>query len=330
MMVSAAVTTRPGTFLRPGFDIMLAIPGFQDIVSTAPQHLINGLLVGAPFAAVAVGFALIWGVVDIINLAHGEMVMLGGYVTFWTVRFIAGTGDVSLLLVLATVPLAVIFVFVLGYIIQSAIVSRVTETDMFLTLLVTFGISILIQQLALQTWGANPRTISVAFSAQSINYAGVIVPKMKFVAFIGAIALTGLLWAFLKFTRRGRAIRAVSQNPQAAALLGIDVKHTRAITFGMSSAIAAGTGSLIATIFSLGPQMGLVYTLRSFIIVVFGGIGSIPGALIGGLALGSVEEFTAGYVGSTWTLAVSFTLLIVLLAVMPRGLFGESSSEVGE
>jgi branched-chain amino acid transport system permease protein len=288
------------------------------------QFVVNGLLVGALFAAVAVGFALIWGVVDIINLAHGEMVMLGGYVSYWTLTVLTGDPAGSPALALATVPVAVLVLYVVGYGLQRGLVSRVTGTDLFLTLLVTFGLSILIQQLAIRAWSADPRTISVAFGNPSMTLAGIVVPKMKLVAFVGAVALTGLLWAFLQRTRRGRAIRAVAQNPEAAALVGIDVEHTRAVTFGLSAAVAGGAGSFVAMILNVQPQMGLIYTLKSFVIVVFGGIGSVPGALVGGLLLGSVEELTAGLVSSRWTLAVSFGLLIVLLVVKPSGLFGRS------
>jgi len=149
---------------------------------------------------------------------------------------------------------------------------------------------------------------------------------MKLISFIGAIGLTVALYVFLQRTRTGRAIRAVSQNPEAAALVGIDVEHTRAVTFGISSAIASGAGAFIATILNIQPQMGLIYTLKSFVIVVFGGVGSIPGVFIGGLMLGTVEELTAGLVSSQWTLAVSFSLLIVLLIVKPTGLFGEETA----
>jgi branched-chain amino acid transport system permease protein len=136
-----------------------------------------------------------------------------------------------------------------------------------------------------------------------------------------------LLWVFLQRSRTGRAIRAVSQNPEAAALVGIDVEHTRATTFGLSSAVAGAVGVFIAAILNIQPQMGLIYTLKSFIIVVFGGVGSIPGALLGGLLLGSVEETVAGIISSQWTLAVSFSLLIVLLVVKPNGLFGQEAAE---
>ena len=286
------------------------------------QFVVNGLLVGALFAAVAVGFALIWGVVDIINLAHGEMVMLGGYTAYWLLSIATGTAEGSVLLFLATIPVVVGVLFIVGYALQRTLVSRVIGTDIFLTLLVTFGISIAIQQLAIQVWTANPRSIQVAFADPSMNLAGLVVPKMKLVAFAGAIVLTAILYLFLQRTRTGRAIRAVSQNPEAAALVGIDVEHTRAVTFGISSAVAGGAGAFIATILNIQPQMGLIYTLKSFVIVVFGGVGSIPGALTGGLLLGAVEELTAGLVSSQWTLAVSFTLLIVLLVVKPKGLFG--------
>jgi branched-chain amino acid transport system permease protein len=291
------------------------------------QFVVNGLLIGALFAAVAVGFALIWGVVDIINLAHGEMVMLGGYTSYWVLSLITGNAEGTPLLFLATIPAAIAVLYVVGYGLQRTLVSRVIGTDIFLTLLVTFGISIAIQQLAIQAWSANPRSIQVAFGDPSINVVGLVIPKMKLVAFVGAIALTAVLYLFLQRTRTGRAIRAVSQNPEAAALVGIDVEHTRAVTFGISSAIAGGIGAFIATILNIQPQMGLIYTLKSFVIVVFGGVGSIPGALIGGLLLGTVEELTAGFVSSQWTLAVSFTLLIVLLVVKPNGLFGEGAEQ---
>jgi len=286
------------------------------------QFVVNGLLVGSLFATVAVGFALIWGVVDIINLAHGEMVMLGGYCSYWLIQ-LAG-GEVSVGIALATVPVAMAVLFVVGYALQRVLIQQVTDESLFLTLLITFGISIAIQQLAIQAWSATPRSINVGLADPSIFVAGLIIPKMKLLAFVGALVLTLLLWLFLKRTRRGRAIRAVAQNPQASELIGIDVEHTRAVTFGISAAIAGGAGSFIGMILGLWPQMGLNYTLKSFVIVVFGGIGSIPGALVGGLSLGTIEELTAGLVSSTWTLAVSFSLLIVLLVFKPDGLFGQS------
>ncbi len=293
----------------------------------ATQFVVNGLLVGALFAGVAVGFALIWGVVDIINLAHGEMVMLGGYTSYWMLTLVTGNAEGSPLLFLATIPVAIAVLFGIGYALQRTLVSRVIGTDIFLTLLVTFGASIAIQQLAIQAWSANPRSIQVSFADPSVNLAGIVVPKMKLVAFAGALVLTALMYVFLQKTRTGRAIRAVSQNPEAAALVGIDVEHTRAVTFGVSSAIAGGIGAFIAVILNIQPQMGLIYTLKSFIIVVFGGVGSIPGALIGGLLLGSVEELVTGFISSQWTLAVSFSLLIVLLILKPRGLFGQGAEQ---
>ena len=296
-------------------------------MAAVAQFVVNGLLVGALFAAVAVGFALIWGVVDIINLAHGEMVMLGGYVSYWTLVTVVGDAAGSALVALATVPVAIAVLFVVGYILQRVLVARVIGTDVFLTLLVTFGASIAIQQLAIRAWTANPRAIQVGFADPSVTLGGVVVPKMKFVAFAGAIVLTVAMYLYLVNTRSGRAVRAVAQNAEAAALVGVDVEHTRALTFGLSSAIAGGVGAFIAMILSIQPQMGLIYTLKSFVIVVFGGVGSIPGALVGGLLLGSVEELVAGLISSQWTLAVSFGLLVVLLIVKPRGLFGQGVSE---
>jgi len=240
------------------------------------QFIVNGLLIGALFAGIAVGFALIWGVVDIINLAHGEMVMLGGYVSFWLLSFATGSTNASPTVFLATIPVAIAVVFVVGYVLQRVLVQRVIGTDIFLTLLVTFGISIAIQQLAIQAWTANPRSIQASFADPSLTVVGLVVPKMKLLAFAGAIVLTVALYAFLQNTRTGRAIRGVAQNPEAAELVGIDVEHTRAMTFGISSGIAGGIGAFVATILTIDPQMGLIYTLKSFVIVVFGGVGSIP------------------------------------------------------
>jgi branched-chain amino acid transport system permease protein len=291
------------------------------------QFVVNGLLVGSIFALVAIGFALIWGVVGIINLAHGEMMMLGGYVSYFTFLTLTGDGSGSGLLVLATVPVAVAVLYVVGYGLQRGIVTRVTDKDLFLTLLVTFGLSIFIQQAVLRAFSADPRSIGASFADPSFVLGGVVVPKMKLVSFFGTLGLTVALYLYLQKTRRGRAIRAVAQNPEAARLVGIDVRHTRSVTFGLSAAVAGGAGTFIATILNVTPQIGLNYTLKSFVIVVFGGVGSIPGALVGGLLLGTVEELTAGLVSSQLTLAVTFTLLVVLLVVKPQGLFGSSMEE---
>jgi branched-chain amino acid transport system permease protein len=296
--------------------------------SGIPQFVVNGLLVGAIFATVAVGFALIWGVVGIINLAHGEMMMLGGYVGYFAFRALTG-GEGSILALLVTVPLAAVVLYVLGYLLQRLLVTQVADADLFLTLLVTFGISIFLQQAVLLLFTANARTVSVSFADPSFVLAGLIVPKVKAVSFAGALLLTAAAFAFLRYTRRGRAIRAVAQNPEAARLVGIDVAHTRAVTFGLSAAIAGGAGVFVAALIGVKPQMGLAYTLKSFVIVVFGGVGSIPGALVGGLLLGTVEELTAGLVSSQLTLAVTFSLLVVLLIVKPKGLFGRSVEEAG-
>jgi branched-chain amino acid transport system permease protein len=314
----------------PPAGAVVPLQGLLGELTRSPQFVVNGLLVGALFAAVAVGFALIWGVVDIINLTHGEMVMLGGYTSYWFLSFVTGEASGSAWAVVATVPVAIAVLFVIGYLLQRLLVARVIGTDVFLTLLVTFGASIAIQQLALQAWSANPRAIRVEFADPSLSIAGLVIPKMKLLAFVGALVLTLVLFVYLRNTRSGRAIRAVAQNPEAAALVGIDVEHTRAMTFGLSSAIAGGVGSFVAAIFTIQPQMGLIYTLKSFVIVVFGGVGSIPGALVGGLMLGSVEELTAGFFSSRWTLAVSFSLLIVLLVVKPNGLFGQAAEGATE
>ena len=285
------------------------------------QFLVYGLLDGALFAAIAIGFALVWGVNGIINLAHGEMVMLGAYTTYWFHQVLAS--DPSLLVVLATVPVAAGLLFAVGYGVQRLLIERVAQTNIFLTLLVTFGLSIFIQQLAIQAWTATPRGIPFTFADPSIEVAGLFIPKLRLFVFFGAIGLSVAVWLFVTRTRTGRAIRAVSQDEQTAALLGIDVERIRAISFGISAAIAGAAGSFVAVLLTVRPQMGLAYTIRSFIIVVFGGIGSIIGALLGGLTLGEIESLATGLIGSQWSLAASYVFLILLLVVRPQGLFGQ-------
>ncbi|MFB6284171.1 MAG: branched-chain amino acid ABC transporter permease [Halobacteria archaeon] len=291
------------------------------------QFIVNGLLTGGVYAAVAVGFALIWGVVGVINLAHGEMVILGGYVTFWLTETVSGGGEPGLLVALATVPVVFVALFFVGYIIHLAVVERVAGKDMFLSLVATFGLSIVIQQLMIQAWSANTRTISIAFDDPSFIVAGVVFPKLKLITFCVAVLLTLFLWIYLHKTKKGRGIRAVSQNPEAAKFVGIDVGRIRAFTFGISSAVAGAAGGLIAMTLSINPNMGLNYTFRSFIIVVFGGIGSVTGSLLGGLGLAEIEQLTDAYIGNTWSLTAVFLALVFLIVVKPTGLFGSGEVE---
>ena len=270
---------------------------------------------GSVFALMAVGFSLIWGVVRIINLTQGELVMLGGFITYWATTTLGWNPFVAL-------PLAAALLFLLGYGIQRGIIDRATHTSLFMTLLITFGLSIAIRQLGIQLWTANIRTVTPPFSGVSLQVGGIVISVVKLITFGAALLLTALTWALLTYTRVGFAIRATAQNPQAAALVGVNLSRVYALTFGLSAAVAGAAGVLISMIWPLFPHMGVPLTIRSFIIVILGGLGSIPGALLGGLSLGVVESYGAYLLGISLQEALAFGLLVLILLLRPRGLFG--------
>ncbi len=279
------------------------------------QLFIDGVLVGSVFALMAVGFSLVWGVVRIINLTQGELVMLGGFLTYWVATVLRWNP-------FAALPLAAALLFLLGYGIQRGILNRATHASLFMTLLITFGLSIAIRQLGIQLWTANVRTVTAPFAGVSLQVGGTVISVVKLIAFGAALLLTAATWILLTSTRIGFAIRATAQNPQAAALMGVNLSSVYAFTFGINAAVAGAAGVLISMIWPLYPHMGVPLTIRSFIIVILGGLGSIPGALLGGLTLGLVESYGAYLFGISLQEALAFGLLVLILLLRPRGLFG--------
>lgn len=301
-----------------------------DILSsfTDVNVLVNGILIGAVYASMAIGFSMIWGIVGVINLSQGQILMLGGYITWVFVELFSTQPSADMYVLLGALLLAMVLIGVLGYIIQMTLINKVREESTFLTLLLTFGVALLIQETALFVWGATPRSISVDLIGPARYYLfGAVIPAERLAIFILAITLTAIFYLFLKQTRTGRAIRAAGQNEQAASLIGIDIDHIFAVTFGISAALVAATGSLIGITLTLTPQMGLPFTLKSFVVVVIGGLGSIPGALIGGLLLGLIEQIGSDMFGTGMVNAISFSALVFLLLVKPHGLFGEGENE---
>jgi len=290
--------------------------------------LVNGILVGAVYAAMAIGFSMIWGIVGVINLSQGQLLMLGGYVTWVFVGWFSRTEEASMLVLIGGLLLAMTLVGILGYVLQRTLINSVMEESTFLTLLLTFGFALLIEEGVLFTWSATPRSVGVdLIGPERYRFLGAVVPAERLLIFVLALALAGFFYLFLKRTRTGRAIRAAGQNEQAAALIGIDINHIYSVTFGISAALVAATGGLVAITLTLTPQMGLVYTLKSFVVVVIGGLGSIIGALVGGLLLGLIEQVGADMFGTGMINAISFTALVILLLVKPHGLFGEEEVE---
>src|SRR3954464_7903590 len=252
-----------------------------------PQLLLDGLLIGAIFALSAYGMALVWGVMSLINVAQGELVMLGGYSAYFLYR--AGIHP------LFAVPIAAALLFVLGWLLYRAVIFRVVEKDLFISILATFGLSILFQQLANTLFGANVRTAESGFGTLFLFGGAVTVARIKLVAFAAALLTGGFLILFLKRSRMGQAIRATAQNARAARVMGIDTDRVYAWTFGLNAAICGASGALVAMTWVVHPYLGLPYTIRSFMIVILAGIGNVTAVLTAALALGAAENF-AGFI----------------------------------
>jgi len=274
------------------------------------QLLLDGLLVGAIFALAAYGMALVWGVMNIINIAQGEYVMLGGFVAV----LLADAGIHPLF----GVPLAIVLLYALGWALYRTIVFRVVDRDLFISILATFGISILLQQLANQVFGADVRTAEGGMGTLFLFDGMVTVGWVKVLACAVAL-LTGVaLWLFLKYSRLGQAIRATAQNARAARILGIDTDRVYAATYALNAAICGAAGALVAMIWIIHPYLGLAFTLRAFVIVIVAGLGNLLGVVVSGLGLGAAESFAGFVFGVEFQAAFTFSLLVVILVLRSR------------
>jgi branched-chain amino acid transport system permease protein len=277
------------------------------------QVIINGVLLGGVYALFAAGLNMIVGVMRVINLAHGELMMLGAYTTF----MLFSLGHVNPLL---SIPASAAVMLVLGMVLQRLVVERVVKQPLLSSLLLTFGLSTLFLGVALNLWTGDQR--SVSYLSGSLAVGGLRLSIVRLIAFAVAVALTGGTFLFLRYSTFGKTIRATAQHPDAAQACGIDVTRVRMVTFGIGSALAAAAGSLVSMIFTFNPEIGQVFLPKAFAVIVLGGLGSFVGALLGALFLG-VSETVAGYFSSGQRAeSVAFVILIVMLMIRPAGLFG--------
>ena len=279
--------------------------------SMVGQVVISGLLAGALYAMVALGLGLIFGVMRVLNVAHGPMLMLGAYTTFWLFHWLGLNPYLSLGL---SMPL----LFVVGMAIQRLFVSRVVDAPELSSLLLTFGVSIAIVNLTQLAFTSDLR--AVEYLTGSFVWGPFAFSKSRVIACGVAVAITVGAFAFLKTTRLGKAIRAVSQSREVAQVCGVNVARIHMIAFGFASALAAAGGSLVAVMVAIQPEMGQVYTFKSFLVIVLGGAGNYPGALLGGLLLGLVEQLSSLFLTTQVNEAVAYILLVLVLLVRPTGL----------
>jgi branched-chain amino acid transport system permease protein len=277
------------------------------------QVVVSGILSGALYAMVALGLALIFGVMRIINVAHGPLLMLGAYATF----FLYSALGINPYL---TVPVSMLALFVVGVLLERTLIFRVVDAPELSSLLLTFGISIALVNLAQLLFTSDLR--SVEYLTGSWVLGPLAFSKARVVAFGVASALTGLSFLFLQRTRLGKAIRATSQNREVAMVCGIDVQRIHLVTFGVSAALAAAGGALIAVIVAIQPEMGQIWTFKSFLVIVLGGAGNYPGALLGGILLGLIEQVASLFLTTQLSEVVAYVLLVLILLVRPQGLLG--------
>jgi len=269
------------------------------------QLLVDGLLVGAIFALAAYGMALVWGVMNIINIAQGEFVILGGYVTYLLARH--GFNP------LFGVPLSALALYIVGWAIYRVVIFRIVDRDLFISLLATFGVSILLQQLMNQMFGADIQNARANLGTVSLANGDITIAKIKLVAFGVTLAVGAVLVLFLKRSRLGQAIRATAQNARAARILGIDTDRVYATTFALNAALCGAAGALVVMTWVIQPFIGLIYTIRAFMIVIVAGLGNVSGVVATGIGLGAAENFAGFILGSQFQSAFVFVLLIAIL-----------------
>jgi len=281
------------------------------------QILINGVLLGGLYALMALGLVLVWGVLNIVNLAHGALIMLGAYACYYL--FTAGLDP------FVALPIVMMLLFCFGYLIQRYVLNLVIRAPMFNTLLITFGLEVVITFLAQIIFSADFRTVNPSYAGANFSFFGATVPLARVLAFGVALALTFALWLLLEHTRIGMAIRATAQNLVAARLYGVDPRQLYALTFGIGAALAGAAGTLYGVVSQINPYIGSSLTGKSFAIAIIGGLEKSIYVLVGGLFLGIVEALTALYIGPTYTDVISFGILVLVLIVRPTGLLGRTT-----
>jgi len=281
------------------------------------QLVILGLLAGGVYVAVGVGFGLVWGVLNIVNLAHGGLVIVGGYVT-WQL-FTAFGLDPFL-----TLPVDAVALFVLGYALQRGVINRIIRGPLLFTFLLTFGLNLVIINILLLIFGSDFRSVTPAYSGQGLEFGSVVIPYVRLISLGTAILMSAALALMLNRTRIGLAIQAISADRDAAQLVGIDLRHAYAVTFGLGAACAGVAGGLIAMIQAITPTAGEPYTLQAFVVVILGGLGRVSATVVGGLAFGLVEAFGQSIPGSgsVFANAIAFGLMVLVLVTRPQGLMG--------
>jgi branched-chain amino acid transport system permease protein len=281
------------------------------------QHLLNGLLLGATYSLLGIGLTLVFGLMNVVNFAHGEFYTLGAYAVFGA---LVGLGVTFL----ASIGLAIVVGALAGAICERVLLRPLRGESIDTVMLVMIGLWIAMQNAELLGWGGVARSVPTPFSTAPLALGGVSVSPLRLFVFAAAIALIVGAHLLLSRTKLGRAMRATFQDRETAALMGVSIERIHTITFAFGAGLAAAAGALLGPVFLLYPSMGDLASLKAFSVVILGGLGNFVGAALGGLVLGVAEELGAGYVSSGYRDAVGFVIIVLVLLLRPSGLFARA------
>ena len=281
------------------------------------QSILSGVLVGGLYALVGIGLTLIFGVLRVINFAQGDLLMVGMYLTYFLFK---GLGIDPFVAVLIVMPA----LFLLGAFLQRTFVEKMSSALPQNQILLTIGLGLVLSNTAMLLFTSDYRILSTSYSSGSYKFAGLSLSQPLALSFLITAAVTGALYWFLLRTETGQAIRATAQDREAAQLMGIDVRKTSMLAFGIGSALAGVAGALVSPTYYIFPQVGAAFTLKAIVVVVLGGMGSVVGATLGGILIGTTESLAAAYLGSGVKELFVYVLFLVVLLVKPSGLLGKT------
>ena len=293
------------------------------------QHIVDGVSLGAIYALIALGYTMVYGVLQLINFAHGDVFMLGSMVGWYaSARWTSESEHPNIFGAVWVTLLAMVVCGLVGFVIERLAYRPLRAAPKINSLITAIGVSFFLEYGGQYAFGPNPRAFGVLPHRAPVTVAGVSIGYVDIVTILTSIALMMVLQRIVFHTRMGTAMRAVSWNPSVAALMGVNVDVVISFTFVLGSVLAAVAGILYASKYpSVHPLMGLMPGLKAFVAAVLGGIGNVPGAMLGGLLLGLAEQLVSGYTSSSWRDAVAFGILILILLIKPSGLLGKGAAE---
>jgi branched-chain amino acid transport system permease protein len=280
------------------------------------QLVVNALLNGGLYAALAMGFAILYGVMNVLNIAHGAFIMLGAYICYWMVTLL--NFDPFL-----TLPFCALGLFILGYVFQRVVMVRILGAGIFMGMIITYGLQMFLENVALLAWSSNYRGITTSYAGKGLLLGDISIPYIRLGVFFASCFTAVAIFIFMKYTRIGKAIKAVALNKYAASLVGINIKYIYELTFAIGAALAGIGGGLLGSVYSIYPQMGGPIMFKSFVVAVLGGLGNIAGVIVGGLVLSFAEVVGAELIGPNYLQFIGFTLMVIILCIRPQGIMGK-------